>query len=94
MKIIGDRLLVKQLPQEDRIGSIHLAQAHRPEQFMHEVVAVGSGVTDDIKPGDRIFLDQYRLTDRTSAGENLWIVSIEACCLLLPSTPEPGGAIL
>ena len=83
MKIIGERLLVKQLPQEDRIGSIHLAQAHRPEQFMHEVVAVGSGVTDDIQPGDRIFLDQYRLTDRTDAGDGRWIVSIEACCLVL-----------
>lgn len=88
MKIIGDRLLVRQLPQEDRVGAIYLAQAHKPEQFMHEVVAVGTGVKEEIHPGDQIFLDQYRLTDRTEAGENLWIVKTEACCLILSNSPS------
>jgi len=83
MSILGDRLLVRQFPQDERIGSFYYAQAHVPEQFMHEVVAVGSGVKEDIKPGDRVFLDQYRLTDRTDAGANHWIVRTEACCLVL-----------
>ncbi len=82
-RIIGNRLLLRQLSRDEKIGSLYYAQAHTPEQFMHEVVAVGSGVKDDIKPGDRVFLDQYRLTDRTDAGQNRWIVATEACCLLL-----------
>ncbi len=87
MTILGDRLLLKQLAPDIKVGSIYYAQSHIPEQFMHEVVAVGSGCKEDIKPGDRVFLDQYRLTDRTDAGEGLWIVRTEACCLVLSQTP-------
>ena len=83
MKIIGDRLLVRQFPRDEKVGNIFYPQSYIPEQFMHEVVAVGSGVKDDIKPGDRVFLDQYRLSDRTDAGENQWIVRTDACCLIL-----------
>jgi co-chaperonin GroES (HSP10) len=83
VKVLGDRLLVRQLVRDTRVGHFYYAPGFTPEQFLHEVVSVGSKVRDEIKPGDRVFLDQYRLTDRTQAGDDLWIVRVEACCLVL-----------
>ena len=87
MKILGNRLLVRQLPTEAKSGPIFLPDGVRPEQFLHEVVAVGSKVTEELVPGDLVFLSQYDLTDRTEAGENLWIIPIKSACLAVTNQP-------
>lgn len=94
IKLLGNRLQVRRLPQDDRASEhVFYSPRHKPEQMMHEVVAVGTGhklkngtfVQIPVKPGDRIFLDQYRLNDRTDAGEDTWIVNLDACSLVVES---------
>lgn len=93
MKILGNRVLLKTLTQETHSpGGIEIPLAHRPEQQIHEVVAVGNGrrlksgerLPIELAPGDRVLLDQYSLNDRTQAGDGLWIVNVDACSIAVP----------
>ena len=90
MKVLGDRVLVRMLPPDEKAGThIYYAPQHRPEQQIHVVVAVGTGrklkngTTVDIplRAGDRVLLDQYALNERTQAGEDLWIIPFKALSL-------------
>ena len=43
-KLLGHRVQVKPLPQDEKAsGSIFYAPGHKPEQQIHEVIAVGTG---------------------------------------------------
>jgi chaperonin GroES len=92
-QLLGNRILVKQMPRDAVTpGGIHLAEAHKPEQFLHLVLAVGPGrrlkdgsrAPIDIVPGEHIMLDQFALQDRTDVGDGCWIVDANSACIAYP----------
>lgn len=92
LQLLGNRLQVRPLAKDEKASeSIYYAPQHTPEQQVCEVVSVGTGrklkngtiVEIPVKPGDRVLIDQYSLTDRTDAGDGTWIVRLEACSLVV-----------
>jgi len=92
LSLLGNRIQVRPLPQDEKAsGSIFYAPQHKPEQQIHEVIAVGSGrrlkngtiVEMPVKAGDHVLLDQYSLQSRTDAGEGTWIVDFDSCSLVI-----------
>jgi len=92
LSLLGNRIQVRPLPQDEKAsGSIFYAPQHKPEQQIHEVIAVGSGrrlkngtiVEMPVKAGDHVLLDQYSLQSRTDAGEGTWIVDLDSCSLVI-----------
>lgn len=91
-KLLGNRIQIKPLPRDEKAGEhVFYAPQHKPEQMIHEVLAVGTGrklkngtiVEIPVKVGDHILLDQYALNDRTDAGDGSWIVSMDSCSLVV-----------
>ena len=57
---LHDRLLVKRLPEEaTTAGGLIIPDNARERPLQAIVVAVGDGVTSDVKPGDRVVHARY-----------------------------------
>lgn len=54
MKVLGNKVLVRQDPAEDRVGSLYVPQGKENFPTMATVVYVGVGVKENIKVGDRV----------------------------------------
>ena len=67
IKPLGDRVLVKRLPSEEKSGSIIIPDSAREKPQKGEVVAVGTGKVDkagqkikmSVKKGDKILFGKY-----------------------------------
>lgn len=76
MKILGDRVLLEQLPPERQTaGGLMIPPQYFAEQQVHRVLELGTKVTEPLSIGDLVLLDQYTINNRTAAGENRWIIA-------------------
>jgi chaperonin GroES len=80
---LGDRVIIKALPQEDKTkGGIILPDTAKEKPQQGEVVAVGSGrilengtkVTMEVKAGDKVLYGKYSGTEIKIEGEEYLIV--------------------
>jgi hypothetical protein len=94
IKLLGNRLLLQQLPPDKLEGPFILSPKYTPEQRLHRVLQVGPKVTTPLAPGQVVLLDQYTLQSRTQVDDsNLWIVNADDCCLAYDyeRRPLPAG---
>ena len=85
VKPLADRVLVKRLEEEDRIGSIIVPDTAKEKSQKAEVVAVGEGKKTDegklvpleVKKGDKILIGKYAGTDIKIDGEEYIIMKQE-----------------
>jgi chaperonin GroES len=64
---LGNRVLVRRLEQEEKMGGIILPNTAKKKQEQAEVIAIGTGKKDKsgkmipipVKIGDRILIDKY-----------------------------------
>ena len=85
VKPLGDRILVKRLEEEDKIGSIIVPDSAKEKSQKAEVVAVGEGIKTDegklvpleVKKGDKILIGKYAGTDIKIDGEEYIIMKQE-----------------
>ena len=85
VKPLGDRILVKRLEEEDKIGSIIVPDSAKEKSQKAEVVAVGEGIKTDegklvpleVKKGDKILIGKYAGTDIKIDGEECIIMKQE-----------------
>ena len=79
---LHDRVLVRRLEQEDRIGSIIIPDTAKEKPMEAEVLAVGSGSRDesgklvplDVKPGDRVLFSKWSGTEVKIDGEEYLVM--------------------
>ena len=83
VKPLGDRVIIKPLPQEEKTkGGVILPDTAKEKPQQGEVVAVGKGrVTDDgkkidmeVKTGDKVLYGKYSGTEIKIEGEEYLIV--------------------
>ena len=84
---LADRLVVKELPREERVGSLFIPQTASDQHPVRraEVVAVGPGrVTDSgklieprVKTGDKVLFGKYSGSEIKVDGEELLIMREE-----------------
>jgi co-chaperonin GroES (HSP10) len=96
VKILGDRVLLQQLPRERKDGSFWLPEDRQPEQQVHRVLQLGTSCTVPLKLGDLVLVDQYSVNSRTfveegPAGSSLWILATEHLSLLVGYEYCPTG---
>jgi chaperonin GroES len=80
-----DRVLVRRLEEEDRMGGIIIPDTAKEKPQEGEVIAVGSGRQDkkgvriplDVKPGDRILFGKYTGNDIRIDDEEFLILREE-----------------
>lgn len=85
VKPLGDRILVKRLEEDDKIGSIIVPDSAKEKSEKAEVVAVGKGRKTDegklvpleVKKGDKILIGKYAGTDIKIDGEECIIMKQE-----------------
>ena len=85
VKPLADRILVKRLEEEDKIGSIIVPDSAKEKSQKAEVVAVGEGKKTDegklisleVKKGDKILIGKYAGTDIKIDGEEYIIMKQE-----------------
>ena len=85
VKPLGDRILVKRLEEEDKIGSIIVPDAAKEKSQKAEIIAVGEGKKTDegklisleVKKGDKILIGKYAGTDIKIDGEEYIIMKQE-----------------
>ena len=85
VKPLGDRILVKRLEEEDKVGSIIVPDTAKEKSQKAEVVAVGEGkktdegklVSLEVKKGDQILIGKYAGTDIKIDGEEYIIMKQE-----------------
>jgi len=85
VKPLGDRILVKRLEEEDKIGSIIVPDSAKEKSQKAEIVAVGEGkktdegklVSLEVKKGDKILIGKYAGTDIKIDGEEYIIMKQE-----------------
>ena len=85
VKPLADRILVKRLEEEDKIGSIIVPDTAKEKSQKAEVVAVGEGkktdegklVSLEVKKGDKILIGKYAGTDIKIDGEEYIIMKQE-----------------
>ena len=85
VKPLGDRILVKRLEEEDKIGSIIVPDSAKEKSQKAEIVAVGEGIKTDegklvpleVKKGDKILIGKYAGTDIKIDGEEYIIMKQE-----------------
>lgn len=99
MKILGDRVLVQQLPSDKMSGPFHLASRYLNEQQIHRVLQLGTRCTAPLKLGDLVYLDQYSVNNRTFVepgpeGSSLWIVATQHLSLCVSYETTPTGYAL
>jgi chaperonin GroES len=82
LKVLGDRVLVKPDPEEDRRGGILLPDSAKEKPQRGTVVAVGEGrrldsgeiVPPPLKVGDRVIYSKYGGTEIEDGGEEYMIL--------------------
>lgn len=78
MKPIGDRVVVKPAPAEERTkGGIIIPDTAKEKPQMGEVIAVGPGKDGNlmtVKVGDRVLYGKYAGQELSHNGEDLLIV--------------------
>lgn len=83
LRPLGERVIVKALPQEEKTkGGIILPETAKEKPMQGEVVAVGNGkVTDDgktmpmhVKVGDKVLYGKYSGTEVKLEGEEYLII--------------------
>lgn len=82
---LGDRIVVKRLPAEDKIGSIYVPQAAQEKPTRAEVLAVGPGRTlengrriePQVKTGDIVLFGKYTGTEVKVDGDELVVLREE-----------------
>ena len=85
VKPLGDRILVKRLEEEDKIGSIIVPDSAKEKSQKAEIVAVGEGIKTDegklvpleVKKGDKILIGKYAGTYIKIDGEECIIMKQE-----------------
>ena len=85
VKPLADRILVKRLEEEDKIGSIIVPDSAKEKSEKAEIIAVGEGKKTDegklisleVKKGDRILIGKYAGTDIKIDGEEYIIMKQE-----------------
>ena len=83
VKPLSDRVIVRALEAEDRVGSIIIPDTVKEKPQQGEVVAVGPGKRREdgsrdkmsVKKGDRVLYGKWSGTEITLDGEDLLIVS-------------------
>lgn len=82
MKILGNRVLLEQLPPDTTERGFHLPTKYQVEQQLHRVLQLGTKVTEEgLAVGDIVLLNQYTINGRTPAGDNRWIIQVDDLCL-------------
>jgi len=84
---LADRLVVKELPREERVGSLFIPQTASDQHPVRraEVVAVGPGrVTDSgklieprVKTGDKVLFGKYSGTEMSIDGEKFIVMRFD-----------------
>ena len=83
LKPLGDRVLVKPAPKEEKTSSgLHIASAAQELPQRGEVLAVGTGKLDqngnrialDVKVGDQVFYGKFGGTEVKVDGEELLLL--------------------
>jgi len=85
VKPLGDRILVKRLEEEDKVGSIIVPDTAKEKSQKAEVIAVGEGkktdagklVSLEVKKKDKILIGKYAGTDIKIDGEEYIIMKQE-----------------
>ena len=85
VKPLGDRILVKRLEDEDKVGSIIVPDTAKEKSQKAEVIAAGEGkktdegklVSLEVKKGDKILIGKYACTDIKIDGEEYIIMKQE-----------------
>ena len=85
VKPLGDRILVKRLEEDDKVGSIIVPDSAKEKSQKAEIVAVGEGIKTDegklvpleVKKGDKILIGKYAGTDIKIDGEEYIIMKQE-----------------
>ena len=95
-KILGDRVLLQQLPSDKMSGPFHLASRYINEQQIHRVLQLGTRCTAPLKLGDLVYLDQYSVNNRTyvepgPAGSSIWIIDTDHLSLAVSYEVTPIG---
>jgi len=82
---LGDRILVKRLEEDDKIGSIIVPDSVKEKSQKAEVIAVGEGKKTDegklisleVRKGDKILIGKYAGTDIKINGKEHIIMKQE-----------------
>ena len=85
VKPLGDRILVKRLEEDDKIGSIIVPDSAKEKSQKAEVIAVGERKKTDegklisleVRKGDKILIGKYAGTDIKIDGEDYIIMKQE-----------------
>ena len=75
---LHDRVLVRRIPTDDKIGRIHIPASAKEKHIEAEIMAVGTGKTDekgkvhpvDVIVGDRVLFGKYSGTEIKLNGED------------------------
>ena len=93
LRPLGERVIVRALPQEERTKSgIYLPDTAKEKPQQGEVMAVGNGkVTDDgktipmnVKAGDKVLYGKYSGTEVKVDGEEFLIIKESEILAILP----------
>ena len=77
-----DRVLIKRLDAEEKIGNLYIPESAKEKPLQGEVVSVGPGVRMkngdlrglSVKSGDKVLFGKYSGTDVTLDGEDYVIL--------------------
>jgi chaperonin GroES len=83
IRLLGDRVMVQRLEEEQTAGGIHLPESARERPQKAKVIAVGEGrkldngtlVAPDVKQGDVVVIARYGGTEITVDGEEYLILN-------------------
>jgi chaperonin GroES len=79
IKPLGERVIVKMVEaQETTKSGIVLPGSAKEKPQIAEVIAVGSGITnDEVKVGDKVIISKFAGTEAKIDGEELTILKLE-----------------
>lgn len=92
VEVRGERLLVRRVPEVEKVGQIHLPEVHREKPVVADVVAVGSGGKFSV--GQRVLFGKFAGVEVDIGGEEHVILREEDVLAVItpPAAPEvPAG---
>lgn len=80
---LGDRVVVKALDEEDKVGSIIVPDTAKEKPQKGEIVAVGPGrrdkegarVAPEVKAGDKVLFSKWSGSEVTIEGDKLLVMN-------------------